>query len=397
MSALRTIRNICAPCRRTVHQMRVTAVECAVEGIIRGGRLCPSQVGRALRSAALPKHSIKRVDRLLVNHRLHREWPTFYAQIARRVVRHMKRPIVLIDWSGTVKGLHTLAAAVPVGGRAVTIYAEVHPEAKYGNRAVQERFLQTLQQVIGPNRRPVIVADAGFGAPFMNAVKALQWDFVIRVRGSVCVRKTPTSPWVKVKTLYRNARRSASNLGLHQFTRERSTFVTPTLHLHLVLAKKPRRRGPKRRFRAPVSGAKNGRGPVQAAREPWLLATSLEANAAHVVQLYALRMQIEETFRDTKSHRFGWSLRHVNSKCHKRMTTLVMLAALATFVVVLHGVAAEQQGMHRRYQANTLERRVLSYFTLGRAVLATRRADVDLRQVAAAAQKLFASNADPTL
>jgi len=46
-------------------------------------------------------------------------------------------------------------------------------------------------------------------------------------------------------------------------------------------------------------------------KEPWLLATSLPVTstlAKKVVKLYSARMQIEESFRDIKSYRFGAGL-----------------------------------------------------------------------------------------
>jgi len=49
---------------------------------------------------------------------------------------------------------------------------------------------------------------------------------------------------------------------------------------------------------------------------------------------------------------------------------LLLIVALAHAIVMLHGMLAEQQGLHRRYQANsTRTRRVLSWFALGRLVL----------------------------
>jgi hypothetical protein len=88
-----------------------------------------------------------------------------------------------------------------------------------------------------------------------------------------------------------------------------------------------------------------------------------------VVALYAMRMQIEETFRDAKNHRFGWSLRHVRTQSVERMTAILMLTTLATLAVTLVGHAAEHHGHHRAYQANTVTRRVLSFFALGTAIL----------------------------
>ena len=80
-------------------------------------------------------------------------------------------------------------------------------------------------------------------------------------------------------------------------------------------------------------------------------------------------MQIEETFRDEKNHRFGWSLRHVRSQFERRLEVLLLLAALATLAVTLVGLGVERAGIHRRYQANTVRHRVLSLFVLGNLVL----------------------------
>jgi hypothetical protein len=109
----------------------------------------------------------------------------------------------------------------------------------------------------------------------------------------------------------------------------------------------------------------------RAAREPWILATSLTAWAKKVVTMYALRMQIEETFRDTKSHRFGIALSHARTRSTSRADMLVLLAAYAHVLYMLLGLAAEEAGLQRRFQANTVSnRRVLSLALLGRLVLA---------------------------
>ena len=108
----------------------------------------------------------------------------------------------------------------------------------------------------------------------------------------------------------------------------------------------------------------------QAALDPWLLATSLfDDDAASIVRLYARRMQIEETFRDTKNHRFGWSFGDVRLSTPQRTAVLLTLAALAFLVVTLVGMAAERRDDHRAYQANTAKRRVLSFAALTAAIL----------------------------
>jgi hypothetical protein len=81
--------------------------------------------------------------------------------------------------------------------------------------------------------------------------------------------------------------------------------------------------------------------------EPWVLATSLEATRATIVALYAKRMRIEETFRDAKNPRFGWSLRYGVAHSAQRLEALLLITALAMFAVILTGLAAEQNWLCR--------------------------------------------------
>ena len=76
-------------------------------------------------------------------------------------------------------------------------------------------------------------------------------------------------------------------------------------------------------------------------REPWLLATSLNINstgAKKVVQIYRLRMQIEESFRDIKSHRFGLSMTYHRTASVERLKVLLLIAILALMVLWILGM-----------------------------------------------------------
>jgi len=70
-------------------------------------------------------------------------------------------PLILIDWSDLKadQSLHLLRAALPVGGRSLTLYEEVHPQKLLGNRAVQQRFLERLAQLLPPRVAPIVIAD----------------------------------------------------------------------------------------------------------------------------------------------------------------------------------------------------------------------------------------------
>ena len=81
-------------------------------------------------------------------------------------------------------------------------------------------------------------------------------------------------------------------------------------------------------------------------------------------------MQIEETFRDLKGHRWGFALRYARSHDPKRLQILLLVAALAALVVWLVGLAAHASNRHWRLQANTERRRpILSICFIGRQLL----------------------------
>lgn len=365
MRVVEMVRDLVGSCSSVVHAVRVTAVTALVEGIVRGGRLSPATIGRVLPGRALPKHGIKRVDRLLGNPKMVRDRLFFFLAIAHRLLRGCLRPVILVDW--TQAGDHVaLVAAVPIGGRALPIYVEVHPLKKLGNATVEKRFLCALKAIIPSECRSVIVSDAGFKGPFFQAVVDQGWDFLGRIRGTTkavsSVGKT-----ISKEEFYARATPTPVDLGFF------GLFVQQKIPCRLVLVRKRRRPGRKR----PPPACKEEREMRQAALDPWLLATSMsEGDAAAIMGIYARRMQIEETFRDAKNHRFGWSLGDVRLSTPQRTAVLLTLAALAIVVVTLIGMAAERRGAHRGYQANTEKRRVLSFFVLAAAIL--RRGSLNL-------------------
>jgi hypothetical protein len=337
-------------------------VVAVVEGIVRAGRLVPAAIGRGIAGPTAPKHSIKRVDRLLVNQRWHQDHRTFSKAIAMTVLGKADRAVVIVDWTQMVGTHRALVAAVPVGGRALPIYAEVHPERLLGNSRIQSRFLRSLRNVLPVGCKPIVISDAGFHGPFFREVQALGWDFLGRVRGTATVTRHGLA--LSKEQLYAKATTAPQDLGICQlYSWSRSMLA------RLVLIRK--RRKPGRRIPPPSS--KDEREFRKSARDPWLLATSLSLDGSVLVALYSTRMQIEEAFRDAKNHRFGWSLSHVRTASPERAQVLLLLASLAMLVVTLVGFAAETCGAHRAYQANTAARRVLSLFVLGNAVI--RRGD----------------------
>lgn len=363
----------------TIHAVRATALVTVVEALLLGAKLALTSLGRNLRSAAFAKHSIKRVDRLLGNPHLQQERALIYRAIAHAVLTATPRPILLVDWadcgsSGPGPRWLLLRAAVPLGGRAVPVYEEVHPLRRYNSPRTHRRFLEHLRAVLPARCAPILVTDAGFRGPWFRAVERYGWDWIGRVRNAVkyrvaSERSEREDAWVYTTALYATATPRPRHLGRVWLGRRQAYAC----ELYLV---RQYRRGPGRPRQAhgQRSAAQRCR---KLHKDPWLLATSLPHTAGaarRVVKCYALRMKIEEGIRDTKNPRWGFALRDARSGRAERMEALLLLAALGTLGCWWAGLAAEAQHWRRHFQVNTVRTRlVLSTVFVGRALLTSHR------------------------
>lgn len=350
-----------------MHRVRGASVVAAVEGLLNGGRLTLSHLGRALSGDGRTKHKIKRIDRLLGNPHLHVERGQVYQALARWLLAGVSRPVIVVDWSDCAPGHEwlMLTAALTVRGRAIPVYEEVHRLSTYNSPRTHRRFLKALAGVLPEQCRPIIITDAGFRGPWFRAVEALGWDWVGRVRNRIKVRLEGSTRWVYTTAVYRQATRRCRFLGRCELS-HRQPYAA---QLYLV---KKSCRGVGRPVKAHGAGNAAQRGRKQH-RDPWLLATSLPHEAgtpARVMKLYAKRMQVEETFRDLKDERWGFGLALARSGSVARREVLLLIATLATMLLWLSGQAAKVRGWMRHFQANTERARaVLSVIFLGRELL----------------------------
>jgi hypothetical protein len=362
MRADAILRQVLAEVAGLVHRARLNAVTDSVLALIDGGEVALSALGRSI-SPRSQKHGIKRIDRLLGNPALYDERELFYRAIAAYVLRSTHRPVILVDWTKTGDTTCTLTAALPVQGRAVVIHAVTVPLSKWTSRALEDLFLLQLQAMIGEDRKPILVGDAGFRAPWMRSVQKLGWDFVVRIRGRTKLQRVDDHRWQPWKALWPQSRRRPRCLGKFNVTKNRSVET----NVVTVDQRSPHTRSttPRPRSTVPLKAAK-------ACREPLFLATTLSRPAKEIVAIYASRMQIELAFRDLKSHRFGWGFEDARCRSPMRIAIQIMLATLASVVCMLVGIAIEAAGLHKRFQANTTtKRRVLSLVWLGRAAIRT--------------------------
>ncbi len=356
------------------HSARREALQKLVGALLGGGKLSLTQLGRHRAGAAYPKHHIKAADRLLGNGHLHRERDGIYGALARTVLAGIRRPVILVDWSDTDPGQrwYLLKAAVAVRGRALSIYEKVYPLKAYNSAKAHREFLQTLKTILPDGCKPILVTDAGFRGPWFKAVEAQGWDWVGRILSNIKYYREDLGRWQSTRALYTQATARIRHLGEIQL----SPQLRYRFRVYLVRAFKRRVRRPSRQRLQGGSARKHRR----THRAPWLLATSLRhepGSSRRIKQLYSQRMQIEETFRDTKSHRWGLGLRYARCTSPRRLEVLLLIAALATLLLWLVGMYGRALNWGRRLQANTEVRRpVLSIVFMGLQLL--RRPDVQL-------------------
>lgn len=322
-------------------------------------------LGRCLVSKTKVKYTIKRMDRLFGNPRLHARRHYYYQTMVNLLIGTNTRPVVIIDWSGLTRcgEYHFLRASVPVGGRALVIWESTYRERDYLSRQAHRRFIRELKALLPKDCCPIIITDAGFRGPWFQLVLKQGWDFVGRVRNRTQCRETGEKTWLPVKNLYGKASRTAQYLFFGLLARANPVAG----HFYLVRGARQHRkrknlRGKKIQCSVSLKHEKRE-------REPWLIVSSLppdDYTPIQVMILYKKRMQIEEAFRDLKNTRNGFSLRHCRSFDTGRLNVALLIAAIAMLLLWTVGIMAKREQHHRLFQANTVRHRnVLSVFTIG--------------------------------
>ena len=378
MKAIKLLSTLLSNTCSTTHKVRQQALLTAVEAGVRHRRVSVTGLGRSLKSLSKTqtKHDIKRMDRLVGNSHLHRERVEIYMSCARQLIGDQRHPLLSVDWSA-VEGreiFQVLRVAMPMGGRALTIYEKTYPESELGNPKAHQELLCALNEILPSDCQPILVSDAGFQAPWFRAVEAMGWYWLGRVLGGVKLSLDGDN-WNPSQAFFCNATNKAKNLGEIQFGKSSRLRCLGTLYKeHKKGRQKHKRRGGK-------SNCAMSKYQRKKANEPWLLISHLPEHLKEpkdAVRIYKTRMQIEEGFRDTKNHQFGVGLSMARSTTVQRYDNLFLIAALILFVLWCIGKVAYQHGYHRLLQANTVTTRaVLSHIYIAIQIIDDDRYSID--------------------
>jgi hypothetical protein len=258
----------------------------------------------------------------------------------------------------------------------LTLLDMVFSGKEQGSPKAEKQFLQRLHALIPADVCPILVTDAGFRTPWFRAVEAQGWHWLGRLRGRTRVKpvgvEDHAEQWVDCRQLHVLASQAAHELPLMQVNR--SDPITCRL---VVYAKLPR--GRKHRTRqGDVARNSYSRKAAAREREPWLIVASpslSNAGAKQLVNLYARRMQIESSFRDLKSHRYGQGFEDSLTRSGTRLQILLLVGTLAAFASWLAGLGCEATGIAHWLMPARSKRKLYSTLRVGRECAGQELAD----------------------
>ena len=352
-----------------IHAKRLQAVMDVAIGLQHSQELSISAIGRYLQSDIRVKHRIKRVDRLLGNKHLYSELADIYTGLSHYVFNYIAQekysPIVVdLCYLKDNHDIQMLSAEVTSQGRTIPLYREVFGLNKLKGR--EQVFLSKLARCIPEGRDALIIMDAGFGEAWFEAIESRSWHWLVRARGGKYIKLSESHGWQEASELFKEANSRAKSYDNAFITKNhcRPCRVIMKKGLSINNRKKP--------LRLPRNyNAANGNY-SRMAKEPWVLATNLPKAypATKVLNAYKKRMQIEESFRDLKSTRYGLGGRTIQTRCIYRWGISLLLAAIVQITLWIIGVIGHSQGFQRKFQSNTVgDKKVFSYFYLGQLIV----------------------------
>lgn len=311
------------------------------------GRASLAALGRKLTGPCAAKHRIKRAWRFCANSRV------VVSDAMRGLLRHLlkrrrvkpgRRPrkvkplLVAFDWTD-IRNFHTLMAAAVMKGRAMPLLWATYTKWKLAKSQnnLEEGLLRLLRDLIPAGVPVILLADRGFGRTELAKVcQQLGFRYVIRIKLDV---------WVEGASYRGNLKDFPVRKGMAVVLRDVRYRKGDPVVQHVVVRWKPDL--PKKRD------------------EPWFLMTDLGRGAVELTNLYGKRMTVEELFRDAKNKRNGFSLRHTKVTKPDRIDRLLLVLALAYWLLCGIGLLARQRYRPGQWCSSN-DPKQCSVFTIGR-------------------------------
>jgi hypothetical protein len=292
-----------------------TVIALVVEALasLRQAASIPIAMVVAQRTGGLVPSALIRFYRLLHNPRLDD------LAISRRMLSLLGQRtsplLIALDWTEWHSNLRVLSASVAMGTRAIPVYLEAFLKSKIrlSQNVWEESFIEVLSLLLQEaGVTACFLADRGFRrVQFLRLLlKQRGQGFVVRLAAKVTVETAQTT-----KTLQKWGLRAgqAVDLGWVKLRQHDAVEVR-------------------------VVGLWK-----QGAKEPWWLATNLDAPLSRLAAYYDRRMAIEEQFRDTKGARFGFALVWTQITSPPALARFLLLIGLTILIQTALGQAIVEE------------------------------------------------------
>jgi len=374
MKAVKLLHKKLATACPDMHDIRLKSLIAGVTSASTEHQVTVTGLGRNLKSCSKThtKHDIKRMDRLIGNPHLHAERKGIYQYLSRQLIGQQKHPVLIADWSPLPGSeiFQLLRISIPMGGRSLTLYEACFKEKKLNNTQVHNFFLDELDDILPEGCQPIILSDAIFKTPWFKTIEAKGWYWVGRVRGNVQL-SLDGETFIGCTQIMKQATKKPARLGTVLYSKSTQFACQGTLYHG------NKKGNHKKKKRGGISQDTCSLYYSEKAKQPWLLVSRLPetVNAPKkVVKLYRYRMQIEEGFRDTKNQQYGLGLAQAKSTSTQRYDNLLLVAALALFLLWCIGKVAVDAKYHYHLQANTTRHKtVLSNIYLAMQIVNDQR------------------------
>lgn len=335
--AIAWVLSVCCGCLRL---SQVKTLSEMVAGALATRRISLAEIGRRLVGRVAIKHKIKRAWRFTANEQVVVS-DAMQGLIARLLKRRRKPLVVALDWTD-IRGFCTLMASAAVKGRAIPLlwasYPKWHLHRSQNN--LEEGLLRLLRTMIPESVPVILLADRGFGRTELGRLcQELGLHYVIRISPDVIVRGSD----YEGNLLDLPVRRGVCRMLLEVDYRK-----TDPLRQHVVV-----------RWKRGLSGDRD---------ECWFLMTDLPGSARRLSDLYGRRMTVEEFFRDGKNKRNGWSLRDTKITRADRLDRLLLVLAVAYWLLAGLGLVARRRYRPGAWCSNNRENEC-SDFIIGQTML----------------------------
>lgn len=302
-----------------------------VTGLFLSGSVHLAHVVRKWPLPAKISSLTNRLRRFLSNERV--EAFAFYRPLARMLLGRFENTTIrlLLDVTQIGKNHRMLSVSIAYRRRALPLTWSIHRGTRgvVSNRETT-RLLERIAPLVPSSSDVVVLGDSAFGhVPVMRWLRAMRWDFVLRLRGCYWV-KAGTSAGCYVRD-YRPEPGQTRFVGAVLFTDEHA-FEDVHLVTHWA----------------------------EGEDEPWYLMNSRPVSR-QTLRLYSVRMWTEELYGDLKGH--GFDLEATQMERKDRLERLVLGVCYAYVWLIALGSSVVKRGL--RHLVDRRDRRDKSYFRIG--------------------------------